>query len=76
MINQKPVVFCRNCQHSAPEVKSNWNLVCHQPDVNRYDSFALSSPMVAKGSSCYGERQKRGWGAVCGIHGKKFEAKS
>ena len=75
MINQKPVVFCRDCIYSAPEPKFEWNLHCHQPDVNRFDSWALSSPLLAKGTEAYVERAKRGWGAACGIHGKKFVAK-
>jgi len=76
MINQKPVVFCRECIYSSPDKSSTWQLRCHNPDVNRFDSWALASAEESKGSDAHSERAKRGWGAVCGIHGKKFVVKS
>ncbi len=77
MIHKVKVKFCKDCRHSAPEERSEWNLVCRQPDVNRKDYWALSASsaeMSGRGTGCSTERGKK-WFAACGIKGKKWEPK-
>jgi hypothetical protein len=66
-------VFCRDCKHSRPEERSDWNLKCHNPIVNSKDAWALSSANI-NGTSCSEER-KVFWFAVCGMEGKLWEPK-
>jgi hypothetical protein len=76
MSSNKPVVFCRDCRFSEPDQNSPWSLRCHNPEVNRHDSWALASSSKGRGSDCQGERKQGGWFAVCGIEGKKYEVRS
>lgn len=65
------VKFCVNCIWSAPEVDSNWNLRCGNPEVNAKDEYALASAQI-RGSNCRDERSK-GLFSACGKSGKKYE---
>ena len=71
----KPVVFCNNCKFAEPDPSSTWQLRCHNPEVNRKDSWALGSGTVGRGTDCHTERGKTGWFAICGIKGKRYEPK-
>lgn len=75
MITKQPVVFCRDCKHSKPEPHSAFNLRCHNPEVNRNDSWALASTINGHGSDCSSERSKSSWFSRCGIKGKLYELK-
>jgi hypothetical protein len=70
----RPIVFCGDCRYSKPEEKALWNLRCYHPEVNRKDSWALSSGTF-RGTDCHAERDRISWFSVCGINGKKWEAK-
>ncbi len=71
------VRLCRDCKHSMPEPRSEWNLRCMNPEVNARDSWALSS-VQPHGSSARDEREKtwtlRGM-APCGMRGALWEPK-
>lgn len=70
-----PVVFCRDCKHSEADRTSPWQLRCHNPDVNRHDSWALASSEQGRGTDCHTERRYTGWFSKCGIKGKLYEPK-
>jgi len=78
-IAQGPVEFlvrlCRDCKHSMPEPRSEWNLRCMNPEVNARDSWALSS-VHPHGSSARDERETnmtmRGL-KPCGMRGALWE---
>jgi hypothetical protein len=75
-MRKRPVVFCANCKHSQPDPISPWQLRCHNPEVNRYDGWALSSGAASgRGTDCFAERKNCGWFSICGIKGKQYEAK-
>lgn len=65
--------FCKDCKHSKPEERSEWNLRCHNPVVNGKDRWALSG-VNSQGSNCSDERS-RNWFAPCGMRGALWEAK-
>lgn len=73
-MSNKPVVFCRDCLFSEPDKSSSWQLRCHNPEVNRKDSWALSaSEISSRGTDCHGERMKTSWFAMCGMKGKRYQ---
>lgn len=70
--------LCRDCKHSKPEVRSEWNLRCQHPRVNAGNSWALSNGGDYYGADCRGERERggiRGVFAPCGMKGKLWEPK-
>jgi hypothetical protein len=66
--------FCRDCQYSKPEERSEWNLRCHHPNVNCKDEWALTS-VKNDGSSAVDERKIK-WFATCGREGKLYEPRT
>lgn len=66
--------LCRDCKHSKPEERSEWNLRCHNPVVNGKDAWALSGVIIS-GSDCRRER-KRSWFSPCGMRGALWEMES
>ena len=70
-INKPYPALCKDCRHSKPEAKSQWNLRCYEPKVNSRDAWALGS-LDASGTSCTSEREKS-WPAPCGMRGAKWE---
>lgn len=67
--------LCRDCKHSKPEVRSEWNLRCQHPVVNARDPWALSNAADNRGTDCRGERERTSWFAKCGMRGKLWEPK-
>ena len=74
-MSKSPVVFCRDCKFSAPDQSSPWSLRCHNPEVNRHDSWALASSDQGRGTDCTTERRATGWFLICGVKGKLYEPK-
>ena len=69
--------LCKDCFHSLPEERSEWNLKCHHPLVNADDSWALASASSrpgGSGSNCRNEREIK-WFAKCGMKGKLWQKK-
>ena len=71
------VRLCRDCRHSMPEPKSEWNLRCMHPEVNARDSWALAS-VKPHGSNARDERERK-WTlrglAPCGMRGALWAPK-
>lgn len=68
--------LCRDCKHSKPEERSEWNLRCTHPTVNAKDHWALAGGAANHGSTCTREREKRVWWAACGMRGRLWEARA
>jgi hypothetical protein len=69
------VRLCRDCKHSTPEPRSEWNLLCGHPEVNRRDPWMLSGANHL-GTSARTERDGnwRGlWRTPCGMRGALWE---
>jgi hypothetical protein len=67
--------FCRDCKHSIPEPKSEWNIRCKHPAIVGKDAWALSDS-VNRGTDCRGERKIVWWlMPCCGQSGKLYEIK-
>lgn len=75
-MNKPFPLFCKDCAHSAPEERSEWNLRCHHPAVNANDPWALSASSTrnSAGTDCGIEREIK-WFAKCGMKGKLWEPK-
>lgn len=75
MNHEKPVKFCRDCKHHAPDPLCGWKLICMHPRVNARDSWALAGTQ-SYGSCARDERQKT-WTlsgrAPCGMRGALWE---
>jgi len=71
------VKLCRDCKHSKPEPRTEWNLLCMHPQVNSRDPWALSG-VNPSGSSAREERS-RNWSFAgrrpCGMRGALFSRK-
>lgn len=67
-----PVRLCKDCVYSQQNVSHSLN--CINPEVNRFDSYALSR-IVFEGSSCIYERSRR-WFGACGMKGKLWKEKT
>lgn len=68
------IAYCKDCKFSKPEERSEWNLRCHNPIVNRKDYWALSS-IKMNGSSCSEERKGGILFSKCGMRGALWEPK-
>lgn len=67
--------LCRDCKHSMPEPRSEWNLRCMHPEVNARDPWALAGSKP-HGSDARSERE-RNWTikglSPCGMRGALWE---
>ena len=72
------VRLCRDCRHSMPEPRSEWNLRCMHPEVNARDPWALAGAQP-HGSNARDERERtwtlRGL-APCGMRGALWARKA
>ena len=67
------VKFCKDCAYAKPEERSEWNLRCHNPEVNKNDAWALAYSK-SNGTSCVDERGKGFFSfSACGKAGKLHE---
>ncbi len=66
--------LCRDCKHSQPEERSEWNLRCLHPIVSAKDPWALAGGGAIRGSDCRSERERRSLFAPCGMKGKLWAA--
>lgn len=65
--------FCKDCAYSKPEEKSEWNLRCHNDQVNSKDPWALAH-VKTNGTSCIDERSLGFFSfPACGKAGKLHE---
>jgi hypothetical protein len=65
------VKYCKNCNWSYPEVGSEWNLKCNNPEVNKNNAYALASNDDISGTYCREERAKY-WPSPCGKRGAQY----
>lgn len=68
----KRVKFCKDCDWSKPEYRSEWCNRCYNPQVVAKNNWALGNNCDNEescGVSCSDERNKK-WFAACGMKGK------
>lgn len=70
-MNKPFPALCRDCKHSMPEPKSEWNLRCMHPKVNAKSAWALAGAKP-HGTDARAEREKY-WPAPCGQRGALWE---
>lgn len=66
--------YCKDCKHSKPAPRAEWNLRCLHPIVNAADAWALSKSEIS-GSEARTEREKGWFRGKCGMRGALWEPK-